>query len=463
MEEMLQARNRPQRLFRAESEKGSVVLVDPMGQRPWVVPPHRALVHPTLRSAARTAVLWGTFAVCFRATTDTEEGVCGVAWAHAIHQPPTGVELPAPSLLEAMCRGWGMEGQILGEEWGAAPPLALLPPIQHKLRAFEEEAARVAAKEFLAGQAKARTQEGLETRAAAMLLVAEQLKELGGAGPGTLPGALYRRLVSKQTTKLLFPGAQRKPPWYALEELCEQAGWGRETKATSGFPWPQEEPKPGEFRRVKAKALYDEFVRECGEVHDNHVVYTVCKHVSGHDPVLAPHLKAAIKESLDRGQPLRMYNPDALEPSPGVRELKEHWGQVQRLVGQGTYVELSEQDILDPDKCWVISWLGTVFKGTLTLSAAEEADGEAGKHPATGQAGAGEGSPDDHPAGAAGGGLPPAPRARGRSAGAGPRSRVRGVHQSAPCATGRVGWEGLQEAGIEEGGHPEGLLYFSHL
>ena len=334
------------------------------------MPHHRAALHPTVKACAQVAAAAGTFAVCCTAEGQLETGFPGIAWGHAASTPGSDA---LASVEEAMGLAWGLEGEILGDAWSKTQPRALLPPLWDRLQECKDIARTVSQREAEQGQAKTRTEDNLEQRAAAFLLAARQLQELRGAQPGTLPGVLHRRLVSKQTAQMLFPGGKEKPLWWQLEELAEGAGWERLTRQNCGYPWPYAPPKPGRLAYINPNALVEEYEREVGGVLDDRsIIFTIAHHAAAHTPTISQHLQQKIDAALAEGHPLHLYDPDKLEPPPSHREMAGFWEQIDRLVAQGTYKELSLEQVMDRDFCWCLSWLGCVYKGSLALSEEEK-------------------------------------------------------------------------------------------
>lgn len=216
-----------------------------------------------------------------------------------------------------------------------------------------------------------------------MLAVHLQRELHKGAGEGA-PSALHRRAVGKAITTLLSEGvAPPKPQFYDVEAIVDKAGWQAKTRKESGFDeWePLPLPKEGELRKVCAKRLglaYLEAVGE-GNVPEDSAIWTVLSECRGHTQALAPHLEEKLREAHSRGEPLWLFDRDALEPAPQGRELELFWAEIARLIKQGTLEELTEAQQKDPAQCAAVAYLGVTFKGVLSRSAEEDkavADGD---------------------------------------------------------------------------------------
>ena len=357
---------------------GMVLLVDwpRVGhQRVWIVPASRAALDPALRGVSTQAQAAHTFALFFTGVTDgvaLPDTGC-VAWAHApAPAPPGAVRTP-----HALRNAWGLDKLRQATAWvaNAVTHSPLLPPLRTVLARYRDIALRVSEEEAKEGHAVCRSERSLLNRAAAFMMLTAARDQMHATGASALPGALRRRLASKTMVALLCPSLRPpKPPWWDLEALCEKAGWQRLTRADVTLPFPYRPPQPGELRQVDPNALLQAYTDTLGgAIPDDSVVYTICQHVSGHTPQLAPHLVQALADARARGGPLVLYDVDHLEPAPPPREAAAHWQQVERLAAQRTLLELSDEDLKNPRLCLALGWMGCVFKGPLTVSPDEAA------------------------------------------------------------------------------------------
>ncbi len=357
---------------------GMVLLVDwpRVGhQRVWIVPASRAALDPALRDVSTQAQAAHTFAFFFTGVTDgaaLPDTGC-VAWAHASAPAPPGA-LRAP---HALRNAWGMDKLRQASAWvtNAVTHSPLLPPLRLVLGRYRDIAQRVSEEEAKEGHAVCRSERSLLNRAAAFMMLTAARDQMHATGASALPAALRRRLASKTMVALLCPSLRPpKPPWWDLEALCDKAGWPRLTRADVTLPFPYRAPLHGELRQVDPNALLKAYTDTMGGVlPEDSVVYTICQHVSGHTPQLAPHLAQALADARARGGPLVLYDVANLEPAPPPREAEAHWQQIERLAAQRTLLELSDEDLKDPRRCRALGWMGCVFKGPLTVSPEEAA------------------------------------------------------------------------------------------
>jgi hypothetical protein len=367
----------PGRLFTPASS-GMVLVVDwpRVGhQRVWIVPASRAALDPALQAVSSQAQAAQTFAFCFNGLMDGAPlpTMTCVAWAHSPALAPPGVNRPAHALRAA----WGLDKLRQVTAWvaAAAAHSPLLPPLRNVLTRYRDIAKRVSDEEAKEGHAVSRTERSLLNRAAAFMMLTAARNQMHATGASALPSGLRRRLASKAMVALLCPSLRPpKPPWWDLEALCEKAGWQRLSRADVTLPFPYRPPLEGELRQVDPNALLAAYKDTMGgDLPDDSIVYTICSHVSGHTPQLAPHLRTALDEAHARGGPLVLYDPSNLEPPLPPREAAAHWQQVLRLASQRTLLELTPEQLRDPKCCAALGWMGCVFKGPLTVSAEEAA------------------------------------------------------------------------------------------
>jgi hypothetical protein len=189
---------------------------------------------------------------------------------------------------------------------------------------------------------------------------------------GALPGLLHRRAISRAIKDVLFPSDKPiKPAWWHIEAIVEKAGWPRQTRSSSGYPWPKETIPEGHHPFICATGLIDAVEATCGYLSDDSVLWTVAKEVFGHSIVVSDHLERRIQEELAKGHPFYAYDRDRLEPMPPQREAEAFWTEIQRLLKQGTLTSLTPEDMADPNKVRVVCWMRCVFKGSPPLSPEE--------------------------------------------------------------------------------------------
>ena len=367
----------------AADAAGAVVYVEwPAGGRQcvWFIPALRALVDPDTRALAQRAAARGTFGVWCKGRGGLADTQC-----IALGAAPRGAG--EPGLEAAVAAAWGTARAARVRRWAAAPPAPLLPPTLKQLEAYRETARRIALEEEAAGQAGARSERSLELRAAGiMMAVAMQRELLAGSGAGA-PGALHKRAVGKAISQLLSEGAEPpKPLHWDVEAIVAKAGWRRVTRQECGFDaWdPRPEAASGELRMVCARRLGLAYLEAVGPggVRDDCAIWTVLNECRGHTQAVAPHLVEALNAAHAKGEPFWMFDREALEPAPTGREGEMFWGEMARLLAQGTLVELSEEDQRNPSKCAAVAYIGCTFKGSLGRSAEEEKAVAAGDQPA---------------------------------------------------------------------------------
>ena len=337
----------------------------------WLMTATRALVDPATRDLAQRAVARGTYGVWFKGRGQLPDAQC-------VALDPEGKRAEGEAgVWRAAVAAWGARRAARARRWAAWDPEPLLPPTRRLLSEYREVAQRIAEEEAAAGSAGARSERSLDLRAAGIMLAVHLQRELHkGAGEGA-PSALHRRAVGKAITTLLSEGAAPpKPQFYDVEAIVDKAGWKAKTRKESGFDeWePLPAPKEGELRKVCAKRLglaYLEAVGE-GNVPEDSAIWTVLSECRGHTQALAPHLEEKLREAHERGEPLWLFDREALEPSPQGRELELFWAEIARLIKQGTLEELTEAQQKDPTQCAAVAYLGVTFKGVLSRSAEED-------------------------------------------------------------------------------------------
>jgi len=388
---------------------GAVIAVDLHTNTVWVLGQARAAVQPETQAAAQLARRHGTFALWFRGSATAGQDATCVAWGHATAAPMVGKGrlLPGPvrqpagqrSLVDAMTVAWGAEQAAAAVLWAHEPSDTLLPPLRQEFKRYRAIVDEVSKEEERAGQAGARSEKSLDSRAAAMLLAVDLQRQLADPNATALPASLYRRLVGKALTAMLHPStAAPKPHWFDLEGIVEKAGWERLTADNCGYPWPHTmAPKdaaqecidragcwkgmcpcaacaaksgggapaaapPAKLQFLNPNALLLAYKEAAGgELAHDHVVWTVCAHLAGHTPQVAPHLQAAIDSAMSQGTPLWLFDKERMEPLPHPREREAWWAQVVRLVQQGSWRELTTHvggDIYDASQCLMIGEMG---------------------------------------------------------------------------------------------------------
>jgi hypothetical protein len=344
------------------ADVGVVLLVDLEKEIVYRVNESRALLDKRMRAASREARACGTFALLLRGAS----AAAAVAWGHAPSVPAKPGEL---SLAMAARRVWPDAAGVLAA-LASAPSDRLLPSLRTLYQRYYAWAEIKGAAEFAAGQADARSPESCHRRAKSQMVTGELVRQLGAADAPALPGCLFRRMAARAAITAVTPDAPPpKPSWCDLEGLVQRAGWARVTRQTCGYPWPHAVHPPGSplLQQINANALVEAYVAETGGVDNAHVIWTVGQHVAGHTPALEPHLEAAINAALAGGQPLRLFDPDRLPPAPAPREAQAHWGQVERLSTTGIFKLLAPEEVTDADKCKIVGFMSSVFKGTLPV------------------------------------------------------------------------------------------------
>jgi len=374
LEISLRQRDQPALIFSPEKSGGAVLHVDATGERVWMVPPHRALLDPSLRYISIMAHAHKTFAVSVAPLPGASgAAMLCIAWGHAgIPTPPVNQGAP-PSVAATMELMWGTAGIAAAATWGSIHKRLLLPMVS-EMENLRRKVELVSLEEAAAGAASLRSERSLYTRATAIMLatpLASQLQDPAGA-TGALPGLLHRRAISRAIKDVLFPSDKPvKPAWWHIEAIVEKAGWVRQTRSSSGYPWPQEAIPDGHHPFICATGLIDAVEATCGYLSDDSVLWTVAKEVFGNSIVVSDQLERRIQEELAKGHPFYAYDRDRLEPMPPKREAEAFWTEIQRLLKQGTLTSLTPEDMADPNKVRVVCWMRCVFKGSPPLSPEE--------------------------------------------------------------------------------------------
>lgn len=378
----------------------------------------------------------------------------------------------APTALRgAFSVAYGGEAQRLWRELVEAAPDRLLPCTRRAYEAAKVSVAAEAGAAAAAGEARERTQQSINARARAILLLAELREEFSGGGGGTTLPSLLRRAVRSSTALVRGnePG-QHLAHWHDLDAMVGASGWRRETRQSSGYLAPcAERPeggfdpalrpaKEGYMPHLDAGGLVREWAATFGEPADDHPIWTIAAHGHAHVPALEPHLVSAVAAHLAAGKgPLRLYHEGKRRYTP--EEVVMGRAEFKRLRGLGILEgPLSAEQLADPSYCALITRMGITFKGSPSLSGEEKAAVGAGDVPRIAalaleraRALALKIVADIDSAKAAGRPLRPgAALAAARSSLIGQVTKVRPVNEA--CGLGAVGWAsaGLSPYGVHK-------------
>jgi hypothetical protein len=381
LSEALAHRFSPARAVAADTP-GAVVRVawGPKGTHSvWYMPSLRALVDPAVKDAAAAAAARGTFALLFVGCGGRPDTLA-LADGHASLAAPAGAAAWQP-VEQAVTAAWGSPRAARAWAWGTSAPGPLLPGTVRwldKYRAVVEERAKA---EHAAQQAGERSAKSLELRAAGVMLARFMQHQLLHAPHSAAPSGLRRRAAGKAITAMLCasdnPDRKDKPRYWDVAGIVENAQWERVTREQSGFDsWqPLPPPAPGRLKLVCARRLGEAYLAAVGEgsVPEDHAIWTALKEIRGHTQALAPHLTEALAAAHVAGEPLWLFDRDKVEPSPEGPQLELFLAEIDRIVAQGSWRELSEDEQRDPAQCAAVAYLGCVWKSALARTEEEEA------------------------------------------------------------------------------------------
>ena len=354
----------------------------------WYMPSLRALVEPSVKEAAQAAAARGTFAVLFVGHGSRPDAIA-LAEGHATVAAAAGAPLHQPVEV-AMTAAWGHKRATRAWAWGSVAPGPLLPGTVRWLAKYRAVVEERAAAEHAAGQAGERSEKSLELRAAGVML-ARHMQHQMLHGPSTAaPGSLRRRAVAKVITAMLCAsdshGHREKPRYWDVAGIVHNAGWKRVTRAQSGFDsWkPLPPPPEGHLRLVDARLLGEAYLAAVGEgsVPENHAIWTALNEVRGHTQALAPHLSEALAAAHATGEPLWLFDRDKVEPPPEGPQLDLFLAEIDRIIAQASFKELTEEQQKDRTMCAAVAYLGCVWKSALARTEEEEAAVQADDQPA---------------------------------------------------------------------------------
>ena len=339
----------------------------------WYMSATRALIDPAAKVAAAQAASCGTFALWLVGCGGRPDQFY-LAMEHATGALPPP-SLPALALPDAMAQAWGRPRAARALGWATAEPAPLLPVTLTELQRIRGVVDKRAREEDVE-----RSERSLELRAAAVLMARHMQRDIVAGARARGPKGLERRAAAKAITAMLSASEDAKAPkpfFWDVEGIVKNAQWPRVDRGESGFDsWGYlPPPPPGHLQQVDAKKLGEAYLATVGEgnVPDDHCIWTALKEIRGHTQALAPHLREALDKAHAEGGPLLLFDKDKLEPLPEGAGLGLFLEQIDRLEGQGTLLELSEQQQRDPSMCAAVAYLGVVYKSTLARSPQEEA------------------------------------------------------------------------------------------